>query len=198
MKQLICVFALLFLATACMSTGFPPQTAEEVQKMPADKRIEISLLPGNFKVAEVEFHVPPEFIPAHILKVAKDAVPDGEVEDCEIEYHGGDKYYEVTFKVADSEWEVMLTEEGKIHRWENSVDPSTVPVSIMKKATLAVKSAKLTKAEQILDGAKNLMEYHFKMEKDGIKYKIVVPLDAETVRVYRETVSEIEVPLLAE
>jgi hypothetical protein len=195
MKQLICLFTLLFLATACASTGFPPQTAEEVRKVPADKRIEISLTPGSFKVAEVEFHVNAESIPAHILKIAKDAVPDGEVQDCEIEYHGGDKYYEVTFLVGGEEWEVMLTDQGQLHRWENSVKPEAVPELVLKKATMTVKGAQLGKAEQILDGAKNLLEYHFKMMKDDIKYKIVVPLDAQSVQVYRETKAEIEVPL---
>mgnify|MGYP003573953285 CR=1 FL=1 len=145
MKQWICVFALLFLAAACASTGFPPQTAEETQKVAADQRIEISLAPGSFK---------------------------------------------------GTDWELMLTEEGELHRWENTVELKSVPELIMKKATMAVKDAKIKKAEQILDSGKNLLEYPFKAERDGIKFKIVVPLEEDGVQVYRETIGEIEVPML--
>lgn len=195
-KMIALLAALFFLAGCAAPGGFPPNTAMETQKVPADKRIEVSLAPVTFGVAEVEFHVQPGDIPMGILRTAKELVPDGEVHDCEIEYHAdGKKYYEVTFVADGMEHEVMFTEEGVAHRWEVEIAKKEVPTLVMKKAEKALPDAKLNKAEQILDGTKKPIEFHFKMEKDGRKYKVTIPLDPKVaVMVYRETIAEIEVP----
>ena len=65
----------LFLAGCTAPGGFPPQTMEETQKIPADKRIEISLAPGTFAVEEVEFHVDAGSLPAGVVEMAKAIVP---------------------------------------------------------------------------------------------------------------------------
>ncbi|MBU0753917.1 MAG: hypothetical protein KJ645_02175, partial [Planctomycetes bacterium] len=168
----LALIALIFLA-GCASIGFPPQTAQETGKIPADKLIEISLAPGSFDVSEVEFHVLKESIPVLISKRAKEEMPEGEIVDAEIEYQDGVVFYEVTCKVRGQEQEVLFTADGKVHRWEIGVDVATVPPAIIKQAKAACSGAKLVKAEQILNGAQDLLEYHFKMTKDGIKYKVI-------------------------
>jgi hypothetical protein len=193
-NALILSVVILFIC-GCASTGFPPQTAKETAKIPADKGIEISLAPGSFDVGEVEFHVNAESIPVSILKRAKEEMPEGVIDDCEIEYHGGDKYYEVTMVVKGKEQEAMFTEAGKVHRWEVEIAPMEVPPMVVKTAESVLKGAEMKKAEQILDKGWNVQEYHFKMEKEGVKYKVIVSLGADRVQVFRETVAEIEVPI---
>ena len=68
--------------------------------------------------------------------------------------------------------------------------------NVMTQAGSLLKGAVVKKAEQILDADWNPLAYHFKMEKDGVKYKVVIPLGAgEPKVVYRETIAEIEVPV---
>ena len=76
------------------------------------------------------------------------------------------------------------------------VDPAEVPVIVMERAQSVLIGGDLKKAEKILDADRNPLEYHFKLEKNGKKYKLVVSLmeDAPVV-LYRETLAEIEVPV---
>jgi len=181
----------------CDSTGggFPPQTAKETQKIPGDKRIEISLAPGTFAIEEVEFHVPSSALPQKILDKAKELFPEGTIGDCEVEYHGGKVYYEVTAAVGGSEQEVMFTEQGEPYRWELEVAESDVPGNVLEAARTAVEGAKIDKSESILGPQKDLLEYHLKLSKDNVKYKVVVSTAGELQRIYRETIGEIEVPI---
>jgi uncharacterized membrane protein YkoI len=196
MQSRLCLVLFALFIAGCAAPGFPPQTAKETVKVPADRGIEVGLAPNTFEVAEVEFHVAKESIPVLITKRAKEEMPDGEIMDAEIEYHGGVLYYEVTAKVRGQEQEVMFTAGGKVHRWELAVSPDAVPPKIMERAMKALPDAKLKKCEQILDGSQDLIEYHFKMVKDNMKYKIVRPIDPmQRTVVYRETLAEIEVPI---
>lgn len=189
------VIALLLLAGCASTKGFPPQTSEETQKVPENMRIEISLAPGSFEVEEVEFHVDAAKIPSHILERAKELLPGCRVEDCEIEYHGDRKFFEVTSTVNGLEKEVMFTPEGKVYRWEVEVDMGSMPGSVLEAARSAVEGGGIQKAEQILDAEESLVEYHFKIEKWGVKYKAVVSTNGKLERLYRETLGEIEVPV---
>lgn len=193
--SLLSVIALSLLLWGCASSGFPPQTAEATDKVPFDKRIEVSLSPETFEITEVEFHVDQESIPEAILAKAKQLIPDAYVGDCEIEYHDGDVFYEVTCSAKGIEQEVMFTEEGEPYRWETEVDRAEVPEAAIKTAEDAVPGAWIKKCEAILDGDKKLLEYHFKIEKKGVKYKAVVSIDGWLIQLYRETKGEIEVPL---
>jgi len=189
------LMVLCLFVVGCSSTGFPPNTAAVTKKVPADKRIEVGLLPDSYKVAEVEFHVNKSDIPGKIIKRAAEVMPGGEITECEIEYHGSDLYYEVTCQVKGIEQEVMFDAMGEVYRWEVEVSTDDVPENVMKKAKPAIPGAKLIKAEQILDGKEKVIAYHFKLEKDGIKYKIDCPIvEGERMVVYRETTAEIEVP----
>ena len=188
----LCVFV-----AGCASTGFPPNTSAMTKKVPADKRIEVGLTPDDYEVKEVEFHVNKTEIPGKIIKVAAELMPGGEITDCEIEYHGSEgPYYEIACMVNGKEQEVMFTAMGEPYQWEMEVDADSVPENVMQIAKPAVPGSKLNKAEQILDGKQKVIAYHFKVEKDGINYKIVCPIvEGEKMVVYRETVAEIEVPL---
>ena len=68
--------------------GFPPQTAQETEKIQMEDRIEITLEPESFDVKEVEFQVQAADIPINVLKRAREMGLEGEIETCEIEYHG--------------------------------------------------------------------------------------------------------------
>jgi hypothetical protein len=191
---LACFSLLLF---GCASPGgFPPGTAEETKKIPADKRIELSLAPGTFAITEVEFHVESSALPKRILDRAKELVPGGYVGDCEIEYHDDKVFYEVTFTVKGEEQEIMFTAEGEPYRWEVEVRRADLPKEVLDAALAAVPDARLKKAEKILDGGKALLEYHIKLEKKWVKYKAAVSKEGELLGLWRETVGEIEVPLL--
>ena len=54
-------------------------------------------------MTEVEFHVDAAALPETIIAAAKKLIPGGYVGDCEIEYHGGKLYYEVTCTVKGIE-----------------------------------------------------------------------------------------------
>jgi len=195
--RMVALMGLSLLLWGCASTGgFPPQTALETAKVPSDKRIEISLEAGTFAVTEVEFHVDAASIPESVIAAAKKLIPGGYVGDCEIEYHGGSLYYEVTCTVQGVEMEVMFTPDGAPYRWEVEVDKDKVPAKAVDAAMAAVPGAVIKKAEEILDKDKNVLEYHFKLEKDWIKYKAAVSTSGELLGVYRETIGEIEGPLL--
>lgn len=194
-KTSITLLLAVFLV-GCASTGFPPQTGEMTQMVPSEKRIEISLAPETYEVTEVEFHVDEESIPVNILSAAQNLMPGGEIEDCEIEFHGGKIFYEVTAKLEDREEEVMFTSDGRPYRWEIGVALDTVPLNTQNAALKAIEGAEVVKAEKILDGSRNLLEYHFKLEYLGNKYKAVVGIDDKVQVVFRETIGEIEVPVI--
>jgi len=195
MKAVLTAIGLMCVVAGCIApSGFPPQTAVETEKIPAKKRIEISLTPGDFRITEVEFHVDESAVPEEVRQMALELI-GGRIEDCEIEYHGSEIFYEVTCIKDGREEEVMFTSDFKPHRWEVGVPKSSVPGKVMNAAELAVPGADVAKCEEIRDGDKNLLEYHFKLSKADKKYKAVVSLAGELLFLYRETVGEIEVPL---
>ncbi len=195
-SAIVTTILLFSLAGCAASGGFPSQTLETAKLVPADKRIEISLTPETYEVGEVEFHVDATCIPPEIRESARKLIPEGWIGDCEIEYHGGKIFYEVTCTVRGQEQEIMFTSDGAVHSWEVEIDKKDVPHKVLDAAFSAIPEARLEKAEEIRDGDFNLLEYHFKLVKDWLKYKAVVTVDGELLQLFRETTGEIEVPLL--
>lgn len=194
---ILLVLSILFLAGCAAPGGFPPGTPGETAKVPEGKVIELSLRPGDFAVEAVEFHVDVEAVPASVLKRAKELLTEGaEIQDCEIEYQQGRKYFEVAAKTGGRTQEVLLTPEGEAVEWELEVAPEAVPEAVAVRAGGVLKGAVMRKCEQILDGKQKILAYHFKMDKGGMHYKVVVPIGTgASVVVYRETPAEIEVPV---
>lgn len=178
---------------ACVCSGFPGETSRHVGRMPAESAIEVGL-GGGGRILEVEFHVPPSELPAEILAAVGRLCPGGEVVDCEIEYVGGTRYYEVTKRAAGKETELMLDEAGRPFRWEVEIEASAAPKAVLDAAASAAPGT-LRKVEEIRDAGKALLAYHVKKEDRGIHYKIEIAPGGERLGVWRETKAEVEVPI---
>ena len=148
--------------------GFPPQTMIETRKIPADKRIELSLEPGTFAISEVEFHVGAESLPDAILNKARKLMPGARVDDCEIEYHGGKVFYEVTCVDGGVEKEGHVSPSGvNLIAGSSRCRRARCPRASSKPRSEAWRARSSTRPSGSWTGGKNLLEYHFKLSRDG-------------------------------
>jgi hypothetical protein len=194
MKGLLILGAIAALATGCAGTSSFHSASDDVHLVPASGMIEFAV-DKDGDVTEVEYHVSKDAIPEKVLQSAEEMFPGALLADAEKEWVGSTLYYEVTKKKGGEAYEVMMTPKGKPYRMEMTVKPSDVPAGVLGAADEAIPGGRRSSVEKILDGDKNLLEYHIKKEVKGIKYKILVGPDGEVLCVYREVPAEIEVPV---
>jgi len=187
----ITVFALL---TGCASHYFPSSTSRDVLIVPPDGKVEFAV-DEDGRVEEVEFHCKPAELPQAVLQAADLAYSGGRIVDCEKEHRDGDVYYEVTKEINGREFEVLVTPEGVIERREIEVDAGSLPQAVNAAADQAVPGGRRTKSEEIRDRENKLEEYHVKIERQGLRFKVVLTPEGRVLRVARETLAEIEVPV---
>ncbi|MEW6746590.1 MAG: PepSY domain-containing protein [Planctomycetota bacterium] len=192
--RLLGLIPVALLLEACATSGFPSSIREDVGLVPAEKVIEVGL-DASGGIAEVEFHVAASAVPEKVIAAANELMPQGEIVGCEKEYQGATLLWEVTKKVDGKDYEVLFDAGGHAIDWEIEVDAKDVPQAVIDVAKTEVSGGTVTKVEEIRDAAKALQQYHVKMTKDGIRYKIALSLDAKLLAVYREATAEIEVPL---
>jgi hypothetical protein len=183
----------LFVATvvavtfpACASSGWSSMdalVAESVEMQVTDLG----------QMAEVEYHIRPDQVPAVVRQSMDKLHPGGPYTGAEKEYEGGSLFYELTRPVGGMEIEAMFTPEGKLHSEEIEVSQNKVPTVVQNRAKNAIAGATITKWEEIRDGEQLLREYHVKMTKGGMKYKVMITPTGRLVAVYREIPAEIEV-----
>lgn len=185
----------VLLAAGCSSPAvrFPARTAEELRNVQADGKVEFGLKDDG-SLGQVEFHVPPSSLPAHVLEAMDRLVPGGEAIGAEIEYADGRRMYEVTKRVDGLEREALFDEGGNVVEWEVEVEASAVPQSIAAVADGAA-PGRITAFEEIRSPDGTLRAWHVKKDDAGIRYKIAVDLDGSLIGVFRETPAEIEVPV---
>jgi hypothetical protein len=186
--------ALAMLTIGCAGTASFHTASDDVAGVPARGMVEFAV-DDDGNVTEVEYHIAKDTLPAAVLQTADELFPGSIVTDAEKEWHGTTLYYEVTKKKGAEEWEVMMTPEGMPHRYEIEVNPNDVPAVVLAAADNAVAGGRRTKVEKILDGDKNLIQYHIKKDVKGIKYKILISPDGGLSGLYREVPAEIEVPV---
>jgi hypothetical protein len=187
----VTVFAFL---TGCGSHYFPNDTARDVMIVPPDGRVEFAV-DEDGRVQEVEFHCKAADVPQAVLQAADQAYSGGRIVDCEKEHRDGDVYYEVTKEINGREFEVLVTPKGFIERREIEVDAGTLPQTVNAAADQAVPGGRRTKSEEIRDEENELEEYHVKIERQGLRFKVVLTPEGRVLRVLRETLAEIEVPV---
>ncbi len=149
---------------------------------------------GQF--VEIEYHIPPERVPPIIQQAMKAAFPEvGPFTDAEKEMDGGILYFELSGEVDGLEVEAMFDLQGRLHAKEVEVPQASVPQRVQDAVLESTYVGTVRKWEEIRGSANQLVEYHVKTEKDGRRYKLVVPLSGRLGRVFLETVAEVEVPV---
>ncbi|MDJ0976796.1 MAG: hypothetical protein QNJ98_20240 [Planctomycetota bacterium] len=168
-------------------------TALDLDAARSATKLELSL-DGAGRPDEIEYHIPPSEVP-EAVRQAMDAVAPGPDVGAEKEYNGGRLYYELSRMVDGFKIEAMFHPDGRLHEIEAEVDPSTVPQAAKDAVTATWPNATNHKWEVIKDGDQSIVEYHVKLLDGGMNLKIIVFTDGKLGRVYREVVSEIEVPM---
>ena len=192
---MIRTLSLLLLAAGAVSCAapapFPAAAGEYAELVPESGRIEVGLS-ADGSVGEVEFHVAPAELPAEVLAAAREEL--GELVAAEIEWHGGQLYYEAAgLSPEGREGQAMFTAAGALYSFEIAVAAEEVPAGIREAASNWRGWGEIRAYEEIRDGARALQEYHVKKTVGGKKYKLIFALDGALVRVFRETPAEIEV-----
>lgn len=150
---------------------------------------------GVGAIREIEYHIPPALVPPAV-QAAMDALhPGGAYTDAEREYHGGQVYYELNRMVGGLEVEAMFLPDGTLHSEEVEIPASKVPEAVRLAITRRYPQSRVTKYEEIRDGKRALVEYHVKLVRDGMAYKVMLGRAGEHLGAFREIVSEIEVPV---
>ncbi len=148
---------------------------------------------GN--MVEIEYHINPAAVPAAV-KSAMDALHPGDpFTDAEREYQGGQVYYELNRMVDGREVEAMFLPDGTLHSEEVEVLADRVPAVVLDTLRTVYPTCSVTKYEEIRDGNRVLVEYHIKVEVEGLAYKVLLSPAGEHLGAFREIVSEIEVPI---
>jgi hypothetical protein len=193
MDRSLALLAASIVLAGCRTTGFPPETSKDAALVPANETVEVGIDDGG-RVRVVEFHVPPDALPAAIRAAADREMPGGEIVGCEKEYVDGVLHWEVTKRVSGKEVEVLFDMKGNPVEWEIEIDRTAAPAAVLAAADSAA-GGSVTKIEEIRDGAKKLTAYHVKKADRGIRYKLEIAPDGRVLRVLRETNAEIEIPI---
>jgi hypothetical protein len=181
------------VVVGCASTGFPSSIGDDVSLVAPDGMIEVGLGDSG-RIEVVEFHVPPETLPAGIRAAAEREVGEGAIVAAEKEYLNGKLHWEITKQVGEFEHEVLFDESGRPLLWEIQIDSSKAPAAVISASEKAVKGS-LQAVEEIRDASKALTEYHVKRRDGETRWKLEISPGGEVLRVLRETKAEIEVPV---
>jgi uncharacterized membrane protein YkoI len=157
------------------------------------KQIEIAMN-AQGKMTEVEFHISPGQVPEVVRQAMDKLHPGGAFTGAEKEWNDGKLYYELTREVKGMEVEAMFTPDGQLYQQEIEVAQSSVPAGVQTAARAALSGGKVRKWEEIRDADNALIEYHVKMARGGMNYKVKVTTGGRVTHVYREIPGEIEVP----
>ena len=175
-----------FAVPACATSGWNSHDA-----LSADK-IEM-VMDDLGRQSEIEYHIPPENVPAVVRQAMDQLHPGGPFTGAEKEYNGGMLFYELTRVVDGMEMEVMFYPDGKLHSEELQVPEGSVPAIVRSTAQEALGGGTVTKWEEIRNYRRELYEYHVKITKAGMKYKVMIGLKGELLAIFREIPAEIEV-----
>jgi hypothetical protein len=146
------------------------------------------------RILEIEFHVPPDAIPA-VVRAAMDRLhPGGPFTDAEIERDGTGTYYELSRVVNGMEVEAMFTAGGELVSEEIQVAESSVPETVRSAVSRAYPGGAVAKWEEIRDKARQLVEYHVKLTFEGRKHKVMLDPAGALLRAVYEIPAEVEVP----
>ena len=176
------------LVSACEST--PGWSNEDALRA---ESIEVQL-DENAKPVEIEYHVSPKMVPAHVMASMDALHPGGRAVAAEKEYIGSTLYWEVTKEIDGLEIEAMFRQTGELHSEEIEVPAAKVPESVQAAARSHL-GGTVTKWEEIRDEDRKLVEYHAKVTSAGMKYKVIVSTGGAVLGAVREIPAEIEVPL---
>lgn len=192
MKNRIQVLGTLALVVTCACRA--PQRASWSQgDALASKSVEFEMNASGGVVA-IEYHVAPELVPEEIHAAMNELHPGGRVVAGEREMSGGELYWELSKEIDGREVEVLFRLDGTLASEELEVAEDAVPEAA-RAAVGALMDGRVTTWEEIRDGARNLVEYHAKVEARGRRFKVAVGADGAVRSVVREIPAEIEVPV---
>jgi hypothetical protein len=174
------------LLPACQSPGWKTDDA-----LAADS---LELVMDDLGMAaDVEYHIPPEDVPAVVRQAMDRLHPGGPFTGAEKEYEGGLLYYELTREVDGMDIEAMFFPDGRLHSEEIEVPESTVPAVVREAAQNAIPGSTIRMYEEIRDSNRALYEYHVKSTRGGMNYKVMLGTTGQLLAIYREIEAEIEV-----
>jgi len=179
----------VLLASACGSTTPDWNNADAL----SSHSIEV-LLDGSARPVEIEYHIAPELVPAHVMASMETLHPGGEVVAAEKEFIGGDLFWEISKEIDGREVEAMFRQTGELHSEELEIPASEVLESLQAAVRFHL-GGTVTKWEEIRDEDRELVEYHVKVISAGQNYKLTLSTGGEVLGVVREIPAEIEVPL---
>ena len=150
---------------------------------------------GDGSLHEIEYHIAPSDVPAPVWAAMNELHPGGPFTGAGREYHGDRVYYEVTRMVGGLEVEAMFEPDGTLHSEKVEIPGSKAPEAVHAAIAAAFPTARVTKFEEIHDGARSLVEYHVKLAVGDMAYKVMLSPTGAHLATFREIVAEIEVPV---
>lgn len=188
----------LLLLGGCRTVGLPDDVAKYGPEVAPGGKIEIEVA-ADGSILEMEYEVGSDWIPEPAHRAAAAAVAGcpgckgGAPFNWELEWMGGGWSYEVKFRSGDHEHEVIVDAVGRVLLQEVTVAEKDVPAAVLSAAREAVPGGKVTSRERITGPGRD--EFHVKVEKDGIHYKMLISPAGVVTRKAREVRAEIEVPV---
>jgi len=150
---------------------------------------------GAGALVEIEYHVDPATLPTAV-RAAMDALhPGGPFTDAERERHGDEMLYELSRSVDGLEVEAMFDASGLLHSEEVEVRAEDVPEAVRAAVAARFPGVPVRKYEEIRDGARQLREYHVKLDAGGQRHKVILSTSGAVKADFLEVVAEVEVPV---
>ena len=89
---------------------------------------------------------------------------------------------------------MLFDTAGNAKLWEVEVDQAAVPAEVLSAARAGVQGD-VRSIEEIRDSEQRIVEYHVKLNANGVRWKMIISPTGTRTRVYREVPAEIEVPV---
>ena len=188
MKPALWVVISGFVLVSCAS-----QTEWRTEDALAADKVEVQV-DGDGRALEIEYHVSPDVVPAAVHTAMDTLHPGGQAIGGEKEFIGSQLFWELSKVIDGREVEAMFHPDGTLRSEEAEVAVEDVPDEV-RAAVAARLAGTVRKWETVRDSDRALIEYHAKVDSDGRQYKLVVSTDGEILRVVRELLAEIEVPV---
>ena len=114
-------------------------------------------------------------LPSDVLAALKASYPDATIEEVVVEERNGSKFYEVELEENETEWEVLLAEDGKVIQTEVEIDAKDLPEAVRAQIRSTYPNGKVVDIARIVRGQMTLFEVD--LTEDGHTQELLYTAD---------------------
>lgn len=186
----VLIAATILLAPACAG----PATFD-VRRASEAELLELSLSKSG-AVTTIEYHVDTAEVPPAVKQSMDRLHPGGPFTGAEYEVlESGEGLWELSRVVDGRKVEALFHADGRLHSEELEIDGSTVPDPVRSRLRERFPRGSGWSFEEIRNEQQRPVEFHVKLEQDGMRYKAAVYQNGHIRAIWREVQAEVEVPV---